>query len=55
MKSIFTIVLICKLSRFRAQDLVPRHGLAYSAEHQPVRSTSYTFTLIDVEMWGVLV
>jgi len=53
MKSIFTIVLICKLF-VSGLSLVPRHGLAYSAEHQPVRSTSYTFTLIDVEMWGVL-
>ena len=52
MKSIFTIVLICKLF-VSGLSLVPRHGLAYSAEHQPVRSTSYTFTLIDVEMWGV--
>ena len=33
-------------------SLVPGHGLAYGAKHQPVRSTSYTFTLIDAEMWG---
>src|SRR5437870_1767406 len=53
MKSIFRIVLVCKLF-VSGLDLVAVHGLAYGAEHKPIRSTSYTLTLIDAEVWGII-
>jgi hypothetical protein len=55
MRSIFTIVLICKLF-VSGLGLVPLHGLAYGAEHKhkAIRPTSYAFNLIDAEMLGII-